>query len=84
MIFQGKVNQVLIKVQKEYGAGDKWWFSQQEVQDEILLTLHSPADAIIGQYSLAVLVMSPDGHIKEKTDKVTFHLLFNPWCKGKK
>lgn len=77
----GKVDQVLIKVQKEYGAGDKWWFSQQEVQDEILLTLHSPADAIIGQYSLAVLVMSPDGHIKEKTDKVTFHLLFNPWCK---
>ncbi|KAM3609331.1 uncharacterized protein V6R79_013113 [Siganus canaliculatus] len=25
--------------------------------------------------------MSPDGHILERTDKIMFHLLFNPWCK---
>uniref|UniRef100_A0A3Q3J387 protein-glutamine gamma-glutamyltransferase n=1 Tax=Monopterus albus TaxID=43700 RepID=A0A3Q3J387_MONAL len=77
----GKKDEVIIKVLKERGAGDRWWFNQQEVQDEILLTLHSPADAIIGQYHLVVLLMSPDGRILEKTDKIGFHLLFNPWCK---
>uniref|UniRef100_A0A3B5A9W9 protein-glutamine gamma-glutamyltransferase n=1 Tax=Stegastes partitus TaxID=144197 RepID=A0A3B5A9W9_9TELE len=77
----GKRDEVVIKLQKERGAGDKWWFSQQGAQDEALLTLHSPADAVIGQYRLAVLVVSPDGHIVEKMDRVRFHLLFNPWCK---
>ena len=74
----GKRDEVVIKVQKEREAADKWWFHQQRVQDEILLTLHSPADAIIGHYSLAVLLMSPDGKILEETDKIGFHLLFNP------
>ncbi|KAK7891938.1 hypothetical protein WMY93_023901 [Mugilogobius chulae] len=78
----GKRDKTVIKVQKEQGAGERWWFVQQRVQDEILLTLHSPVDAIIGQYSLVVLVMSPEGHITEKTDKIKFHLLFNPWCKN--
>ncbi|XP_034066525.1 protein-glutamine gamma-glutamyltransferase 2 isoform X1 [Gymnodraco acuticeps] len=77
----GSKDEVVIKLQKGRGAGDKWWFNQQRAQDEMLLTLHSPADAIIGQYHLAVLMMSPDGHILEKTDKLSFHLLFNPWCK---
>nr|XP_046251220.1 protein-glutamine gamma-glutamyltransferase 2 [Scatophagus argus] len=77
----GKRDDLVIKVQKERGAGDKWWFYQQGSQEEMLLTLHSPADAVIGQYRLAVLVMSPDGRILEKTDKIRFHLLFNPWCK---
>ena len=75
---------MVIKVQKERGARDSWWFKQQAAQDEMLLTLHSPADAIIGQYHLVVLLRSPDGHILEKTDKIKFHLLFNPWCKGKR
>ncbi|XP_030587901.1 protein-glutamine gamma-glutamyltransferase 2-like [Archocentrus centrarchus] len=77
----GKRDEVVIKVQKERGAGDRWWFNQQGAQDEMLLTLHSPADAIIGQYSLAVLMMSPEGRIIEKKDKISFHLLYNPWCK---
>ncbi|KAL4006119.1 hypothetical protein ACER0C_005832 [Sarotherodon galilaeus] len=77
----GKRDEVEIKVQKERGDGDKWWFNQQGAQDEMLLTLHSPADAIIGRYSLAVLLMSPDGRILEKKDKMSFHLLYNPWCK---
>ncbi|XP_028263237.1 protein-glutamine gamma-glutamyltransferase 2-like [Parambassis ranga] len=77
----GKRDEVVIKVQKERGAGDKWWFDQQGAQDEILLTLHSPADAIIGQYRLAVLMMSSEGQILEKMDKINFHMLFNPWCK---
>uniref|UniRef100_A0A3Q1IFC6 protein-glutamine gamma-glutamyltransferase n=1 Tax=Anabas testudineus TaxID=64144 RepID=A0A3Q1IFC6_ANATE len=77
----GKRDEMVIKVQKERGAGDKWWFNQLETQGEILLTLHSPADAIIGSYRLAVLLMSPDGHILEEMDKFKFHLLFNPWCK---
>ncbi|XP_068458585.1 protein-glutamine gamma-glutamyltransferase 2 [Clinocottus analis] len=81
MLHVGKKDEVVIKVQKDRGAGDKWWFNQQGAQDEMLLTLHSPPDAIIGQYRLAVLMMSPDGRILEKTDKNMFHLLFNPWCK---
>ena len=79
----GKRDEVVIKVQRERRARDRWWFTQQEAQEDILVTLHSPADAIIGQYRLAVLLMSPDGHIKEKKSEISFHLLFNPWCKGK-
>ncbi|XP_075998738.1 protein-glutamine gamma-glutamyltransferase 2 [Genypterus blacodes] len=77
----GKRDQVVIKVQTERGAGDKWWFSQQGAQGEKLLTLHSPPDTAIGQYRLAVLMMSPEGQIMEKTENHKFHLLFNPWCK---
>ncbi|KAM6937937.1 protein-glutamine gamma-glutamyltransferase 2 [Xenentodon cancila] len=76
----GKRDEVVIKVEKERGAGDRWWFTQHGAQGEILLTLHSPADAIIGQYRLAVLVMSPDGH-REENNEISFFLLFNPWCK---
>lgn len=83
-ISSGKSDQVVIKVQNQRGAGDKWWFSQQGAQGEMLLTLHSPADAAIGQYRLAVLMMSPDGRITEKAENYKFHLLFNPWCKGKR
>ena len=79
----GKNDEVVIKVQKEFEAGDKWWFNQQGAQDEILLTLHSPADAIIGEYRLTVSIMSSDGDIVKKTEKIGFHLLFNPWCRGK-
>lgn len=74
---------MVIKVQTERGNKDKWWFNQQQAQDEILLTLHSPVDAVIGSYRMAVLLMSPDGRILEKTNNIKFHLLFNPWCKGK-
>lgn len=77
----GKRDEVVIKLQRGHGDKDKWWFYQQGVQDEMLLTLHSPADAIIGQYKLAVLVKSEDGRILEKMDKIGFHLLYNPWCK---
>lgn len=73
----------MFKVQRQGGGRDRWCFDELEVQGEILLTLHSPADAIIGHYRLTVLLMSPDGHIVEKLDKISFHLLFNPWCKGK-
>lgn len=72
----------MVKVQAEPGPGGRWWFSQQGVQDETLLTMHSPADAPIGHYRLAVSVMSPGGHVVEQADKIQFHLLFNPWCKG--
>uniref|UniRef100_A0A671VDD9 protein-glutamine gamma-glutamyltransferase n=1 Tax=Sparus aurata TaxID=8175 RepID=A0A671VDD9_SPAAU len=79
----GKRDEVVIKVQREHGARGQWWFNQQGAQDEILLNLHSPADAVIGHYHLAVLVMSPDGRIVERADKISFHMLFNPWCRGK-
>ncbi|TNN01015.1 hypothetical protein fugu_012261 [Takifugu bimaculatus] len=76
----GVKNEQVVKVQTERGAGDKWWFQQQGVQEDVLLTLHSPADAAIGHYRLAVLVMSPGGHMVEQVGR-HFHLLFNPWCK---
>lgn len=82
-VYPGKRDEVVIKVQKEREAGDKWWFYQQGAQDELLLTVHSPADAVIGQYYMTVVMLSPDGRIVERTDKFGFHLLFNPWCKGK-
>uniref|UniRef100_A0A8D3D902 protein-glutamine gamma-glutamyltransferase n=1 Tax=Scophthalmus maximus TaxID=52904 RepID=A0A8D3D902_SCOMX len=62
-------------------ARDKWWFDQQRAQDEIVLTLHSPPDAVVGHYRLAVVAKSPVGHVVDKADKMGFHLLFNPWCK---
>ncbi|XP_040019859.1 protein-glutamine gamma-glutamyltransferase 2 [Gasterosteus aculeatus] len=77
----GQNDEVEIKVQKEREVGAEWWFSQQGAQDEMLLTLHSPPDAIIGQYRLTMLMMSPDGRTIDKTDNTRFHLLFNPWCK---
>ncbi|XP_034032841.1 protein-glutamine gamma-glutamyltransferase 2 [Thalassophryne amazonica] len=72
---------LVITVQDEYGANDKWWFHQQKAQDEVLLSLHSPADAPIGLYQLGVSVMSRDGQIVQETNNLRFHLLFNPWCK---
>ncbi|XP_029010677.1 protein-glutamine gamma-glutamyltransferase 2 [Betta splendens] len=77
----GKRDEVVTKLQKQRGAGDKWWFEQQEAQDELLLTLHSPADAVVGCYRLVALLMSPQGQILKKMDDMKFHLLFNPWCK---
>lgn len=72
----------MIKVQRQRSAADMWWFNQQQVQNEALLTLYSPADAIIGHYHLVVLIMSSDGRIVGRKDRIKFHLLFNPWCKG--
>uniref|UniRef100_A0A4W4FZQ6 protein-glutamine gamma-glutamyltransferase n=1 Tax=Electrophorus electricus TaxID=8005 RepID=A0A4W4FZQ6_ELEEL len=34
----------------------KWWFNQQTAQSEVLLSIHSPADAPVGVYSVAVLL----------------------------
>uniref|UniRef100_A0A671SD10 protein-glutamine gamma-glutamyltransferase n=1 Tax=Sinocyclocheilus anshuiensis TaxID=1608454 RepID=A0A671SD10_9TELE len=59
----------------------KWWFSQCNAQGEVMLTLHSPADAPVGLYSMTVVLLSADGQILEQTKSQTFYLLFNPWCK---
>uniref|UniRef100_A0A3B3C8L5 Transglutaminase 2, like n=1 Tax=Oryzias melastigma TaxID=30732 RepID=A0A3B3C8L5_ORYME len=75
----GKRDEVVIKVQRQRSNAGHWWFSQQALQDEVMLTLHSPPAAIVGQYRLAVLVMSPNGHIVRKIEGISFHLLFNPW-----
>ncbi|XP_013883927.1 protein-glutamine gamma-glutamyltransferase 2 [Austrofundulus limnaeus] len=79
MLHVGRRNEVKIRVQKEFGK--KWWFSQMRAQNEMLLTVHSPADAIVGRYRLTVLLMSADGSIIKKTGEISFHLLFNPWCR---
>lgn len=78
----GKEGEVVVKVLDARAGSDKWWFRQQGAQSEVLLTIHSPADAPVGLYSVTVLLLSPDGHILEKTTPDTFYLLFNPWCKG--
>uniref|UniRef100_A0A671MJ83 protein-glutamine gamma-glutamyltransferase n=1 Tax=Sinocyclocheilus anshuiensis TaxID=1608454 RepID=A0A671MJ83_9TELE len=59
----------------------KWWFNQRNAQGEVMLTLHSPADALVGLYSMTVVLLSADGQILEQTKPQTFYLLFNPWCK---
>lgn len=79
----GKRDEVTIKIQESRGAPGDWWFYQQQVQNESVLTLCSPADAAIGQYHLVVFIMSPDGDVVGRKDNIKFHLLFNPWCKGK-
>ncbi|CAN9498694.1 unnamed protein product [Ophioblennius macclurei] len=81
VLYLGKHDEMVIKVQKEHGAGKSWWFRQQEVQGETLLSVHSPADAIVGRYTMDVSVVSQDGSVPEKMDKIQFHLLYNPWCK---
>jgi len=56
---------------------------QQRAQNELLLTVYSPARAAVGQHHLAVVLMtSGDGRVLERMDVAKVHLLFNPWCKG--
>lgn len=82
MCVTGKKNEVVLKVPDSEQDHGKWWFSQRNAQGEVMLTLHSPADALVGLYSMSVVLLSADGHILEKTQPKTFYLLFNPWCKG--
>lgn len=82
MCFTGKNNEVVLKVSDSEQDHGKWWFSQCNAQGEVMLTLHSPADAPVGLYSMTVVLLSADGQILEQTKPQTFYLLFNPWCKG--
>ncbi|XP_055029323.2 protein-glutamine gamma-glutamyltransferase 2 [Misgurnus anguillicaudatus] len=77
----GKNNEVILKVSHSEQDHGKWWFSQRNAQGEVMLTLHSPADAPVGLYSMTVVLLSPDGQILEQTKPQSFYLLFNPWCK---
>ncbi|XP_061533054.1 protein-glutamine gamma-glutamyltransferase 2 [Phycodurus eques] len=77
----GKRDEVVIKVEKGSRSEGAWWFAEEVAQGQALLTLHSPADAIVGHYCLDVSVTSPSGHVLEKNDKINFHLLYNPWCR---
>ncbi|XP_061100669.1 protein-glutamine gamma-glutamyltransferase 2 [Conger conger] len=79
----GKRCKVVVKVSDSQAGGrSQWWFSQQRAQSELLLTVHSPADAHVGLYSMTVVLLSPDGQLQEKTPVGQFYLLFNPWCKS--
>lgn len=78
----GAQGEVVVRVSGSRAAHGKWWFSQQVAQSEVLLRVHSPADAPVGQYSVTVLVLSSEGHIREQSSPHSFSLLFNPWCKG--
>lgn len=73
---------MVLKVLDSEQDHGKWWFSQRNAQGEVMLTLHSPADAPVGLYSMTVVLLSADGQILEQTEPQTFYLLFNPWCKG--
>ncbi|KAJ3596613.1 hypothetical protein NHX12_003017 [Muraenolepis orangiensis] len=44
---------IVIRQRTAEGSDDKWWLRQQRAQDEVLLTVYSPARAAIGQYRLA-------------------------------
>lgn len=78
----GKNNEVILKVSDLEQDHGRWWFSQRNAQGEVMVTLHSPADAPVGLYSMTVVLLSADGHILEQTKSQSFYLLFNPWCKG--
>uniref|UniRef100_A0A673M394 protein-glutamine gamma-glutamyltransferase n=1 Tax=Sinocyclocheilus rhinocerous TaxID=307959 RepID=A0A673M394_9TELE len=81
VVLQCKNNEVVLKVSDSQQDHGKWWFSQCNAQGEVMLTLHSPADAPVGLYSMTVVLLSADGQILEQTKSQTFYLLFNPWCK---
>nr|XP_057944140.1 protein-glutamine gamma-glutamyltransferase 2 isoform X2 [Doryrhamphus excisus] len=82
LLHLGKRAEKTIKVEKESsGAKDGWRFRQEAAHNGVLLTLNSPADAIVGQYRLDVMLVMSDGRVLEKNEKTNFHLLFNPWCK---
>ncbi|XP_066541693.1 protein-glutamine gamma-glutamyltransferase 2 [Hoplias malabaricus] len=76
----GKKGEVVVRVSGSRAAPGNWWFSEKVAQSEVLLNVHSPADAPVGLYSLTVLLLSDEGHIIEKTTPQTFYLLYNPWC----
>lgn len=79
----GKREEVTISVKREKVASSDWWFTQRRAYDELLLTLYSPADAIVGPHRLAVsLVCSATGRVLDADARTKFHLLYNPWCKG--
>ncbi|GAA6101797.1 protein-glutamine gamma-glutamyltransferase 2 [Tachysurus ichikawai] len=78
----GARGEVVVRVSDSREAHGKWWFSQQTAQSEVLLRVHSPADAPVGQYSITVLLLSSEGHILEQRSPHSFFLLFNPWCKA--
>ncbi|CAL8262466.1 unnamed protein product [Merluccius merluccius] len=66
---------------RQHTAGGQWYLLQQRAQDEVLLTVHSPARAAIGQYHLAVVLMSGNRNILEESASNKIYVLFNPWCK---
>ncbi|CAL8357357.1 unnamed protein product [Lota lota] len=79
---QDKIKDDIVIRQRTAGeSDDKWWLHQQRAQNEILLTVYSPARAAVGQYHLAVDLMSGDRRNLERTVFTKMYLLFNPWCK---
>ncbi|XP_076846962.1 protein-glutamine gamma-glutamyltransferase 2-like [Brachyhypopomus gauderio] len=78
----GKKGEVVVKVSGARALPGKWWFSQHTAQSEVLLSIHSPADAPVGVYSVIILLLSPEGRILEQTAPLSFHMLFNPWAKA--
>ena len=72
---------IVIRQRTAGGSGDKWWLHQQSARNELLLTVYSPARAAVGEYRLAVELMSGN-KLLERTDFTKMYLLFNPWCKG--
>uniref|UniRef100_A0A8C5FPI3 Transglutaminase 2, like n=1 Tax=Gadus morhua TaxID=8049 RepID=A0A8C5FPI3_GADMO len=71
---------IVIRQRTAGGSGDKWWLHQQSARNELLLTVYSPARAAVGEYRLAVELMSGN-KLLERTDFTKMYLLFNPWCK---
>uniref|UniRef100_A0A8C4Z889 Transglutaminase 2, like n=1 Tax=Gadus morhua TaxID=8049 RepID=A0A8C4Z889_GADMO len=78
---QDKTNDdIVIRQRTAGGSGDKWWLHQQSARNELLLTVYSPARAAVGEYRLAVELMSGN-RLLERTEFTKMYLLFNPWCK---
>ncbi|XP_066541694.1 protein-glutamine gamma-glutamyltransferase 2-like [Hoplias malabaricus] len=76
----GKNGEVVVRMSGSGASHGKWWFSEKIAQSEVLLSVHSPADAPVGLYSLTVLLLSAGGQTIEQTTPQSFYLLYNPWC----
>ncbi|XP_057699652.1 protein-glutamine gamma-glutamyltransferase 2-like [Corythoichthys intestinalis] len=78
----GKREEEMISVKRERGTDKDWWFTQRYIYDELLLTVYSPANAIVSPYRLGVsLVCLSSGRVLDSNKVTKFHLLYNPWCK---
>ncbi|KAL4657032.1 protein-glutamine gamma-glutamyltransferase 2-like [Arapaima gigas] len=78
----GRKGTMVVKVSDVRASRGSWWFHQQQMEHELLLTVYSPADAPVGLYTMTVVLLSVEGHIRARLNAGKFYLLFNPWCKA--
>ncbi|XP_043935473.1 protein-glutamine gamma-glutamyltransferase 2-like [Protopterus annectens] len=77
----GKNNGTQIKLSTMKTETTEWRFSMELAGDELLLTICSPASAIIGRYNLYLMLYDSQNQLQQQKSAGQFYLLFNPWCR---